>query len=104
MPAIGDKQSDTTVDDASQRVLSTVADASTTAEGAVRRANASLQHSSDQRLVFVGALSLGVALGLVVAGSSRFLVALALAPATLVAGAVAERLDREPRIPRPTLH
>jgi hypothetical protein len=101
--------------DTAQRVLETatevtvaareqLTDAATTAEGAIRRANDSLHQSSDRTLTLVGAFSVGTALGLLIGGSSRFLIAAALAPAALVAGGVMERLDYEERLTRPTIH
>jgi hypothetical protein len=90
--------------DAARRILGSLADlsaeagdrvvdAAASAGVAVRDADRTLRRSSDQTLGFIGALSIGAAIGLFVAGSSRFLVAAALAPGFLVAGAVIERLD-----------
>lgn len=93
-----------TVSEASAEARDQLTDAATTAEGAIRRANSSLHRSSDQTLTLVGAFSVGAALGLLIGGSSRFLIAFALAPAALVAGVVLERLDHDDRLTKPTLH
>lgn len=93
-----------TVTEASSEAREQLASATTTAEGAIRRANTSLRASSDQTLTLVGALSVGTALGLLIGGSSRFLIAAALGPAALVAGVVVERLNHESRTARSTLH
>jgi hypothetical protein len=93
-----------TVSEASAEAVEQLGDAASTAEGAIRRANESLHRSSDQTLGLVGAFSVGTALGLLLGGSSRLLIALALAPAALVAGVVMERLDHDERISSPPLH
>jgi hypothetical protein len=93
-----------TVTDASAEAVEQLGDAASTAEGAIRRANDSLHQSSDQTLGLVGAFSVGTALGLLLGGSSRLLIALALVPAALVAGVVMERLDHDERLSRPPLH
>jgi hypothetical protein len=93
-----------TVTEASAGAVEQLGDAATTAEGAIRRANDSLHRSSDQTLALVGAFSVGTALGLLMGGSSRLLIAFALAPAALVAGVVLERLDHDGRQARTTLH
>lgn len=65
-----------------------------TATEAFRGVDGQLRRSSDQTLAVVGALSVGVAIGLLVGGSNRLVVAVALVPAALVAGIAAERMDR----------
>ena len=77
-----------------------IADAAGGAEQVVRKADASLRKSSDQTLGMVGALSVGLAVGLLIGGSNRLLIAAALIPAALVAGVALERIDREARAPR----
>ena len=42
----------------------------------------------------IGALSLGAAIGLLVGGANRFLVALSLVPAIMVAKTIVERMDQ----------
>ena len=64
---------------------------------AVREADLTLRGSSDEVLGLVGAFSVGLALGFVLSGASRFLVAASLIPAGLVAGVLVERMDRETR-------
>jgi hypothetical protein len=71
---------------------------------AFRDVDSQLRRSSDQTLAVVGALSVGVAIGLLVGGSNRLLVAAALMPAALVAGITAERMDRDSTRSRRTVH
>jgi hypothetical protein len=61
---------------------------------AVREADRTLRGSSDQVLGLLGALSVGLAIGFVASGSSRLLIAASLVPAAMVAGVLAERMDR----------
>jgi hypothetical protein len=64
---------------------------------AVREADMTIRGSSDQVLGLLAALSVGLALGFVLSGASRLLVAVSLVPAAMVAGVLAERLDRDSR-------
>jgi len=64
---------------------------------AVREADMTLRGSSDQVLGLLAALSVGLALGFVLSGASRLLIAASLVPAAMVAGVLAERMDRENR-------
>lgn len=115
MPASHSKEREPDGDDGAssivQRVTEVSADArdgvteiATHAERAVERVDSSLRARSDRSLGLVGAFSLGTAIGLLVAGSSRLLIAAALAPAALIAGALMERMDREDITPPRTLH
>jgi hypothetical protein len=90
--------------DVARRLASTITDASTeageriaglteSAGQAVRDADRVLRGSSDQTLTVVGALSVGLALGLLTGGTARLLVAAALLPAALAAGAALGRTD-----------
>jgi hypothetical protein len=99
-------------DDAARRILGTLAEASAEAGDrivdaagsagvAVREADRTLRRSSDQTLGILGGLSIGTAVGLLAAGSSRFLVTAALVPAVFVAGAVLERIERQPQRSEP---
>ncbi len=63
-------------------------------ETGVRNANAGLRRRSDGSLALVGALSAGLAGGLLLAGSNRLLIAAALVPAAMIAGIGFERVDR----------
>ena len=63
----------------------------------VREADRTLRGSSDQVLGLVAALSVGMAIGFVASGASRLLVAASLIPAAMVAGVMAERMDRDAR-------
>ena len=64
---------------------------------AVREADLTIRGSSDQVLGLLAALSVGLALGFVLSGASRLLVAVSLVPAAMVAGVLAERMDRDSR-------
>jgi hypothetical protein len=64
---------------------------------AMRDADRALRDSSDQVLGLLAALSVGLAIGFVASGASRLLVAASLVPAAMVAGVLAERMDRETR-------
>jgi hypothetical protein len=64
---------------------------------AAREADLTLRGSSDQVLGLLAALSVGLALGFVLSGASRLFVAASLVPAALVAGVLAERMDRDTR-------
>jgi len=86
-------------------VASTVSDAAATAGpkineaagstgDAIREADRFIRTSSDQGLGMIGALSLGAAIGLLVGGANRFLVALSLVPAIMVAKTIVERMDQ----------
>jgi hypothetical protein len=81
-----------------------IADAAGNAGVAAREADRTLRRSSDQTLGIIGGLSVGAAIGLVVGGSSRFLITAALVPAIFVAGAVIERLDRRTTGRRQRVH
>ena len=63
----------------------------------VREADQTLRGSSDQVLGLLAALSVGLALGFVLSGASRLLVAVSLVPAAMVAAVLAERMDRDTR-------
>lgn len=65
-----------------------------TAEAGLRQANEALRQRSDESLAIVGTFSVGLAVGLLLGGANRFLVAAALVPAALVAGIGLERVDR----------
>ena len=67
------------------------------ASEAVREADLTIRGSSDQVLGLLAALSVGLALGFVLSGASRLLVAVSLVPAAMVAGVLAERMDRDSR-------
>ncbi len=95
-------------DDTVHNLLDTVGEVSVGAEArleraagqvgsGVGRANESLRRSSDQTLGIVGALSVGMAMGLLLAGANRLLTTAALIPAALVAGVALERADRAAR-------
>ncbi|CAN5592298.1 hypothetical protein BH23CHL8_BH23CHL8_20980 [soil metagenome] len=100
-----EREGDSSLTDVTSRIADAVVDASAdaserlsgvagTAGEAFRDVDSQLRRSSDQTLAVVGAMSVGVALGLLAGGSNRLLVAAALIPAALVAGIAAERMDR----------
>ena len=78
-------------------VAGTAGDVVRGAGEAVREADRTLRGSSDQVLGLVAALSVGMAIGFVASGASRLFVALSLIPAAMVAGVLAERMDRDSR-------
>ena len=85
---------------ASDRLSDVATTASEVMHGAgevVREADRTLRSSSDQVLGLVAALSVGLAIGFVLSGSSRLLVAASLVPAAMVAGVLAERMDQASR-------
>ncbi len=99
--------------DSVQHVLGTLGDVSTEAEAqvgravghvgsGVERANATLRRSSDQTLGIMGAFSVGMAVGLLLAGANRLLTIVALVPAAMVAGVALERIDGAARSERRT--
>ncbi len=71
-------------------------------ESSVGKANESLRRSSDQTLGIVGAFSVGLAIGLLLAGTNRLLTTAALIPAALVAGVALERADHVAGAGRPS--
>jgi hypothetical protein len=83
-----------TVSDAAATAGPKVKDAAGTTADAMREADRVIRTSSDQGLGMIGALSLGAAIGLLIGGANRFLVALALVPAVMVAKTIVERMDR----------
>ena len=83
-----------TASDRLSEVAETAGEVMRGAGEAVREADRTLRGSSDQVLGLVAALSVGLAIGLVASGSSRLLVAASLVPAAMVAGVLAERMDR----------
>ena len=90
--AIGDAMSDRLSD-----VAETAGEVVRGAGEVVRDADRTLRGSSDQVLGIVAALSVGLAVGFVLSGSSRLLVAASLVPAAMVAGILVERMDRDSR-------
>lgn len=83
-----------TVSDAAAEVGPRISGAAGSTAEAVREADRTIRSTSDQALGMVGALSLGSAIGLLVGGANRILVALSLVPAILVAKAIVERMDQ----------
>ncbi len=83
-----------TVSDTAANLAPKINEAFGTTAGAVREADRMIGSSSDQGLGMIGALSIGSAIGLLVGGANRFLVALSLVPALMVAKAVVDRMDR----------
>jgi hypothetical protein len=63
----------------------------------VRATDAALRQHSDATLGLLGAYSVGLSTGLLLAGANRILIAGSLIPAALVGGIMLERIDR----PRP---
>ena len=73
------------VSDVAERAGAVVAklpDAAATTRGAVEEANRRMEAGTDEMLAVGASLSLGLAIGMLVAGGNRILVALALIPAT----------------------
>ena len=98
--ATGNKLSDTargvasTVSDAAATAAPKVKDAAGSTADAVREADRVIRTSSDHGLGMIGALSLRAAIGLLVGGANRFLVAASLVPAILVARTIVQRMDQ----------
>ena len=82
-----------TVSEAASAAGPKITEAAGSTADAVREANRAIRSTSDQGLGMVGALSLGAAIGLLIGGANRFLVALSLVPAMMVAKAIVERMD-----------
>ena len=83
-----------TVSDAASSAGPKITEAAGSTADAVREADRFIRSSSDQGLGMIGALSLGAAIGLLVGGANRFLVALSLVPAIMVAKTIVERMDQ----------
>ncbi len=83
-----------TVGEVSTEAETRLESAAVEVESRVGKANESLRRSSDRTLGIVGAFSVGMAIGLLLAGANRLLTTAALIPAALVAGVVLERADR----------
>jgi len=77
-----------------------ISDAVASTADAAREADRLIRTSSDQALGMVGAFSLGAAMGLLVGGGNRLVVAISLVPALLVATSIVQRLDRMAGQPR----
>jgi len=86
-----------TIAEASAGAGQRLADAAGSAGDLVGDADRILRGSTDQTLGVIGALSLGFAGGLVVSGSNRLLIGIALTPVALVAAAAWDRLLRDTR-------
>jgi hypothetical protein len=82
-----------TVSEAASAAAPKITEAAGSTAEAVREADRAIRSTSDQGLGLIGALSLGSAIGLLVGGANRFLVALSLVPAIMVAKAIVDRMD-----------
>jgi hypothetical protein len=89
------------VSDAATAATPRISEAVASTADAAREADRLIRTSSDQALGMVGALSLGTAMGLLIGGGNRLLVALSLVPALLVATNIVQRMDRASGGPRP---
>ncbi len=83
-----------TVSDAASSAAPRITDAAGSTADAFRETDRFIRSSSDHGLGMIGALSLGAAIGLLVGGANRFLVALSLVPAIMVAKTIVERMDQ----------
>lgn len=88
------------VSDAATAASPRISEAVASTADAAREADRLIRTSSDQALGMVGALSLGTAMGLLIGGGHRLLVALSLVPALLVATNIVQRMDRANGQPR----
>jgi len=76
------------------RIEGRLADAAGATEAGVRAANDDLRQRSNLSLGLLGAFSVGLTTGLLLAGAHRLAVAASLIPAALISGVILERLDR----------
>jgi hypothetical protein len=81
----------TEVADKASSVAARLPEAAATTRGAVDEAARRMEASSDQMLAVGAALSLGLAIGMLVGGANRMLVALALIPATAMGFTLLDR-------------
>jgi hypothetical protein len=81
----------TEVADRASSVAARLPEAAATTRGAVEEAARRMEAGSDQMLAVGASLSLGLALGLLVGGANRLLVAIALIPATAMAFTLLDR-------------
>jgi hypothetical protein len=89
-----------TVRDAAENVAARLPEAAATTRAAVDEAARRIETGSDEMLTVGATLSLGVAIGLLIAGASRILVVLALIPAAAMGLTL---LDRSGRGARPVM-
>jgi hypothetical protein len=82
----------TEVADRASSVAARLPEAAATTKVAVEEAARRMEAGSDQMLAVGASLSLGLALGLLVGGANRLLVAVALIPATAMAFTLLDRL------------
>ena len=83
--------------DAAETVASRLPDAAATTRAAVDEAARRIETGSDEMLTAGATLSLGMAIGLLVAGASRILVVLALVPAAAMGLTLLDRNGRGQR-------
>ena len=83
--------------DAAESVASRLPEAAATTRAAVDDAARRIETGSDEMLTAGATLSLGVAIGLLIAGASRILVVLALIPAAAMGLTLLDRNGRGPR-------
>jgi len=83
--------------DAAETVASRLPEAAATTRAAVDEAARRIETGSDEMLTAGATLSLGVAIGLLIAGASRILVVLALIPAAAMGLTLLDRNGRGPR-------
>ena len=86
-----------TMRDAAGTVAARLPDAAATTRAAVDEAARRIETGSDEMLTAGATLSLGVAIGLLIAGASRLLVVLALVPAAAMGLTLLDRSGRGPR-------
>lgn len=83
--------------DAAETVAARLPEAAATTRAAVDEAARRIDTGSDEMLTAGATLSLGVAIGLLIAGASRILVVLALVPAAAMGLTLLDRTGRGPR-------
>ena len=81
----------TDVADKASAVAARLPEAATTTRGAVEEAARRMEAGSDEMLAVGASLSLGLAIGMLVGGANRILVALALIPATAMGFTLLDR-------------
>ena len=82
--------------DVAGEIVTRLPDASASTREVVGQANVQMQASSNETLIAGASLSVGVAIGLWAAGSSRVLVLMALIPAAAMGSTLLERRSAQP--------
>jgi hypothetical protein len=82
------------------KVAARLPEAAATTRGAVEEAARRMEAGSDEMLAVGASLSLGLAIGMLIGGANRILVALALIPATAMGFTLLDRFGGRTKTPR----